>query len=690
MSSGINSLDERVLVLMPSQRDTDRTAQLLGEASLSCAPCANFDELCRELLRGAGAVLLTDEMLAGGLEKPLQRVLLQQSAWSAVPVLLLTRDGANEWSERGVLGGYNHTVVVERPVRKRSLVSALRSALRARRNQYEIRDAILERERQARELRAQEERLRFALSAGRLGSWELDLATTFFACSDICKANYGRPLDAPFTYEDCSASIHPEDRARVQVALEESLANQTPYDIEYRVTWPNGEIHCLMVRGRAVYDASGKPTRIAGVTLDVTEEKRLHDALVESQAELASQAEQLRAADRLKDQFLATLAHELRNPLAPIRTGLSLVCDAKDPEVSHKALGVMQRQVRHMVRLIDDLLDVARIKQGKLELKLERIALASAIEEAIEASMPAVQRAEHTLRTRLTEEALFVDADQTRLAQVISNLLNNASKYTPNGGELELSVRREGTSVVISVSDNGLGVPSECLNDVFQMFNQVDRSLDRAQGGLGIGLALVRTLVEMHGGKVEVQSAGLNRGSTFTVRLPLAPSARAELAAFSEGSLGVHQNDRILVVDDNTDAADLLALMLAQAGYETTAVTDGPTAIEAAQRLTPQIVILDIGLPGMSGYEVAELLRKDARLAGTSLIALTGWGTPEDKRRALAAGFDVHLTKPVAAEDLHAALGRAAAIRQRSSAREPRSPDAETEVLLPPATSSSC
>jgi CheY-like chemotaxis protein len=323
------------------------------------------------------------------------------------------------------------------------------------------------------------------------------------------------------------------------------------------------------------------------------------------------------------------------------------------------------------VRLIDDLLDVARIKQGKIELKRDRIPLATAIEAAIEASLPAVQRAEHTLRTQLSEEALFVDADQTRLEQIISNLLNNASKYTPNGGNIELSVRREGDFVAISVSDNGLGVPSNCLDDVFQMFNQVDRSLHRAQGGLGIGLALVRTLVEMHGGEVKAESAGLNRGSTFTVRLPLVPSESTALSPFSERAPVRGQHDRILVVDDNTDAADLLALMLDKAGYETTAVADGPTAIEAAQRLTPQIVILDIGLPGMSGYEVAELLRKDPRLAGTSFIALTGWGTPEDKRKAFAAGFDVHLTKPVAAEDLHAALGRVAAMRQRSKPREP-------------------
>jgi len=671
----VGSIDERVLVLMPNQRDTDRTAQILGEANIYCDPCADFDQLCREVLRGAGAVLLTDEMLADGFGERFRRVLAQQPAWSGVPVLLVTRDGANEWSERGVLAGYNHTIVVERPARARSLVSAVRSALRARSNQYQIRDAISERDRQARELRAQEERLRFALSAGRLGSWEIELESKTYICSALCKANYGRPVEAPFTYEEYLASIEPADRARVQAALDDSLTNHAPYDVEYRVIWPNGEIHWLMVRGRAVYDSTGKPTRMAGVSLDVTEKKRLHEALVASQAELASQAEQLRAADQLKDEFLATLAHELRNPLAPIRTGLSLVCDSQDSEVSNKALGVMQRQVRHMVRLIDDLLDVARIKQGKLELKRERIPLTRALEAAIEGSMPAVLRSEHTLHTELPEEPLFVDADLTRLAQIISNLLNNASKYTPNGGKIELSARREGDFVAIAVRDNGLGVPRNCLHDVFQMFNQVDRSLHRVQGGLGIGLALVRTLVEMHGGRVEAESAGLDRGSTFTVWLPLAPSDAPEHSALSERAPSGASHGRVLVVDDNTDAADLLAITLNQAGYETTAVADGPTAIEAAQRLVPQIVILDIGLPGMTGYEVAKLMRKDPRLANMALIALTGWGTPEDKRKALAAGFDVHLTKPVAAEDLHDALDRAAALRKRQPAAAPQSAD---------------
>jgi signal transduction histidine kinase/ActR/RegA family two-component response regulator len=657
------AVDERVLVLMPSERDTERTVNLLAEANIAAASCRDVSELCQELHRGAGAVLLTDETLAEDLDKRLEEALRKQPNWSGLPVLLLSRDGAHERVQFGALNGYNQVIIVERPVRTRSLVSALGSALRTRKNQYDIRDAIQERERQARELRVQEERLRFALSAGRLGSWELDLHRQSYDCSDLCKANYGRPLDRPFTYAEQRASIHPDDRERVAAAIEQSLASGRPYDIEHRVLWPNNEVHWLMVRGRAMYDHDGEPTRMAGVSLDVTEHKRLHEALLQSQVELAAQAQQLRAADQLKDEFLATLAHELRNPLAPISTGLSLLTEANEPEIANRTLPIMQRQVRHMVRLIDDLLDVSRITRGKLELKRQRISLASAIEAAIEASLPAIQRAEHTLSTHSSDEPLFVDADPTRLAQVISNLLNNAAKYTPNRGNLELSVRREGSQVAIAVTDNGLGIPKDCLADVFEMFNQVDQSLHRAQGGLGIGLALVRKLVEMHGGSVAAQSPGLNQGSTFTVRLPLsfAPTAISEPAADFRVRAG---KERVLVVDDNDDAAELLALMLKQAGYQTTTVYDGPAALEAAQAVAPQIVILDIGLPSMSGYEVAKRLRADARFAEVALIALTGWGTPQDQRKALAAGFDVHLTKPVAAEELHAALRRATALRR--------------------------
>jgi two-component system, sensor histidine kinase len=545
VNSDEKTWEERVVVLMPNARDTERTVQLLADASLSCMACAEVAGLCREVRKGAGAVLLTDEILLADIDRLLEQTLRAQPAWSALPILLLAREGTGERMQQGTLGTYNNVVVIERPVRTRSLVSAVQSALRARHNQYQIRDAIREHERQAAELKAQDE------------------------------------------------------------------------------------------------------------------------ALQRSQVELAAQADQLRTAARRKDEFLAMLAHELRNPLAPISTALSVLRDCSEPEVLQKTLGVMQRQVRHMVRLIDDLLDVSRITMGKLELKRERIAITSIVEAAIEASLPNMQRAGHELRLNVTEEPLFLDADHTRIAQVLSNLLNNSSKYTGHDGAIQLSVRRHGNHVEITVSDNGLGFPPECLNDIFQMFGQVNRTLDRTHGGLGIGLALVRTLVEMHGGTVDAYSAGHNQGSTFTVRLPLAAGPPIQSDGIVAHPIPKPTEKRVLVVDDNDDAAEMLSLMLEQGGYETMVVHDGPAAIDAAHTLTPDIVILDIGLPGINGYEVAEHIRADASLPDVALIALTGWGSPDDRRKALAAGFDVHLTKPVTAEDLHDALGRASLLRHR-------------------------
>jgi signal transduction histidine kinase/DNA-binding response OmpR family regulator len=661
-------LEERVLVVMPNLRDTQRAVQLLGEADVKCVACSGLHELCAELRSGAGALLLADELMRGDGERLLEAVLREQPPWSTVPIIVLAAERSRADRSYGASEALRGVIIAERPVRARSLVSIVRSALRARRNQYEIREAIRERERQASARMAQDEKLRFALSAGGLGWWELDLANEELTCSEICKATYGRPLDQPFTYAQLLASIHPEDAERVTDAVARSMADNGFYDIEYRVVWPNGELHWVMIRGHAVRARENEPARMVGVSLDVTERERLHDALRLSQAELANQAEQLRTADRLKDEFLATLAHELRNPLAPITTGLALLSETADPKLSHKTLGVMQRQVSHMVRLIDDLLDVSRITSGKLELKRERISLASVLDAAIEGSMPNIERAGHTLRTSLTSEPLFLDADHTRVAQVISNLLNNSTKYTPRGGSIELAARRSGEFVVITVTDDGLGIPPDRLEEVFEMFSQVNRALERSQGGLGIGLALVRTLVQMHGGSVEARSAGRDQGSVFTVRLPLAAADVPVNDRPVPHAVRGPAATRILVVDDNDDAAELLSLMLRKAGHETVVAPDGQSALAAAEALVPDFVILDIGLPGMSGYQVAEQLRKNARYANAGLIALTGWGTPEDRRKALEVGFDVHLTKPVAPADLHDAMQRAALTRQRPPA----------------------
>jgi len=652
------SLAGRVLVLMPTQRDSERTALLLQEASISSVICTELAEMCRELPAGAGALLLSEETIALDTAGQLAGALRAQPAWSAVPVLLLAPEGWDRAAGRAASEVFRTLILVERPVRTRTLISIVRSALRCRRNQYQIRDASSLRERQAAELITQDERLAFALSAGGLGSWDLDLASLELDCSDICKANFGRGPGDGFSYRELQETIHPDDRARVQEAIDCSIETRADYDVEYRVVWPSAEIRWVMLRGRATYDEAGVPRCMIGVSLDVTERKRMHEALQQSEAELACQAEELRRANQRKDEFLATLAHELRNPLAPIRTGMDLLAHPGNEQVRERTLGVMQRQVAHMVRLIDDLLDVSRITRGKLELELERIGLENVVSVAIEASRPLIERKQQVLRVTMSAGPLALDADSTRLAQVLSNLLNNASNYTPAGGLIELSAQRDGECALIQVRDDGAGIPQEHLERVFEMFSQVNRTLERSQGGLGIGLALVRSLVQMHGGTVCAESAGPDRGSTFTVRLPIAHRSEAEPIEASPVTPSQHELRRILVVDDNEDAADLLQLALERAGYQTQKAYDGPAALSAVEVFGPHIVILDIGLPGMSGYDVARALRRDRRFADLGLIALTGWGTPTDRQKAADAGFDLHLTKPVDARGLGHALAQ--------------------------------
>jgi len=666
MTAPAIAASERVLVLMPTARDAERTLALLGEAGIQCESCADLAALCREVRAGAGAVLLTDEPISADAQGQLSETLRAQPAWSALPVLVLAHEGWSKLGQRLAPDMMRNLVIVERPARTRTLVEITSSALRSRRHQYQIRDELVVREQQAAELLAQDERLRFALAAGGLGSWELDLESLDMQCSDICKANFGRPPEQPFSYAQLRESVHPLDRERFASAVDSSIAEGTDYDIEYRVNLPNGEVRWVMVRGRATYDAAGRPRRMAGVSLDVTERKSMLEALQQSKEELARQAEELarqaeelRRAARRKDEFLATLAHELRNPLAPIRTGVEYLARGPSPDDARRTLGVMQRQIGHMVRLIDDLLDVSRITSGKLQLERQRVELATIVDTAVESSRPLIERKGHTLRVSLPDAALVLDADLTRLAQVLGNLLNNSSNYTSAGGLIELSARQDGDGVVIEVRDNGSGIPADRLNDVFEMFSQVNRTLERSQGGLGIGLALVRSLVQMHGGTVSAASPGLGQGSTFTLRLPLAARhpQGARPAPRAEASEKAASEKRVLVVDDNEDAAEMLALVLGQSGYLTKTAYHGRDAIAAAHDWAPQVVILDIGLPDMNGYDVARALRANGHPSSLVLIALTGWGTQDDKQKAMEAGFDFHLTKPVDAADLRRALG---------------------------------
>ena len=384
---------------------------------------------------------------------------------------------------------------------------------------------------------------------------------------------------------------------------------------------------------------------------------RQQQLLAHQRDELRHYADALKEADHRKDEFLATLAHELRNPLAPIRNGLQVLRMQPTGAVSEDVRDMMDRQINHLVRLIDDLLDVSRVSQGKIDLRKTTISLQSALQAAIETSMPLIEAGKHHFTMEAPEAPLWLNADLTRLAQIIANLLNNAAKYTPEGGNINLSVRIEAREVLIAVRDNGLGIPAEMLPKVFELFTQVGRSLDRSQGGLGIGLALVKRLVEMHGGSIDAQSAGPNQGSVFTVRLPLADHMPV---APNKVEIPEPETDpkalRVLVVDDNIASAKTTGWMLELIGYQPTLAHDGLEALAIAKSLIPDAILLDIGLPGMNGYDVCRELRKDPRFKNTILIAQTGWGQEKDRREAKEAGFNHHLVKPVKLEDLSALL----------------------------------
>ena len=376
----------------------------------------------------------------------------------------------------------------------------------------------------------------------------------------------------------------------------------------------------------------------------------------------------LKDADRRKDDFLAVLAHELRNPLAPVRNALEILRATQTPSPQLQwTYDLIDRQVRQMARLVDDLLDVSRIASGKLELRKERIELGAAVRLAVEASRPLIERSGHDLSVQLPEEPLWLEADLARLSQIISNLLNNAAKYTAPGGRIWLNARRTDGHLVIEVGDNGAGIPADKIGSIFEMYSQVGAGNDRTQGGLGIGLALVKRLTELHEGTVEARSDGAGRGSTFLVKLPV-PS-RAPQRVSGDGALGREQRGkrrrRVLVVDDNLDAADSLAMLLTTHGHELRTGYDGEEAVQIALAFQPDVVLMDIGLPKMHGLEAGKRIRA-ARGSDVTLIAITGWGQEEDRRRSQQAGFDYHLTKPVDGEAIARLIDETAPAKRAS------------------------
>lgn len=498
-------------------------------------------------------------------------------------------------------------------------------------------------------LRVSDERYQLAVRGSSAGLWDWDMRTDAMLFSPRFRALLGYDAaEFPDLRSSLTQVIHEDDGEAMRQALSDHLQYDEPYSAEVRLRLKSGEWRWFHLTGMAQKDTRGQPFRMAGSVIDVTERKNAERVLHE--------------ANRAKDEFIATLAHELRNPLAPIRTGLDILrVDGGSGVASARARETMERQLAHMIRLIDDLLDISRINSGKIRLEKARVRLSTAIESAVEASRPAMAAREHALEVEMPAREIELIADGTRIAQTVGNLLLNAAKYTPPGGHVRLKAWQDGAWAVIEVRDDGVGIPPAMLDTIFTLFTQVGRTLERAQGGLGIGLYLVRSLVELHGGTVRATSDGPGRGSTFTVRLPCLVAGLAD----DETRPGEQQVTgpaglKVLVVDDNVDAAETLCTVLEMTGRSAMPVYDGESVIGAAREFAPDVVLLDIGLPKMSGYDVARQLRSDERFARVMIVAVTGWGNDADRRRSSEAGIDAHLTKPVDLQSLEPLLARLA------------------------------
>ncbi|WP_254508733.1 hybrid sensor histidine kinase/response regulator [Anatilimnocola floriformis] len=505
-------------------------------------------------------------------------------------------------------------------------------------------------------LRASELQRQLALESGELGTWNIDPANRALKSDERFRVIYsGRSND--LTYEQAFACIHDDDREKVReaVAAAIDIDNPAPYSSEYRVVHVDGSVRWVGAKGRANFGIrDGHKTLLSfdGVVVDITSERQMADELRELAANLSE-------VDRRKNEFLAMLAHELRNPLAPMRNALQLV-KVSDGHQLQVATDMMDRQINQMVRLVDDLLDVSRISMGKIELRRDRVLLAPIIQQAIESCRPLIDSAKHQLSVHLPTQPIYLNADAVRLTQVFTNILSNACKYTNAGGEIAVFVTLGEAEVAVAVKDSGVGISADMLERVFQMFTQVDESLEKSQGGLGIGLSLVKTLVEMHAGSVIGKSEGPGKGSEFIVRLPILSGTFGSSEKAAPPAASHAKALRILIVDDNRDAASSLAMLLKITGNTLQLAHDGEEAVQVAEAFRPQLILLDIGLPKMNGYEVARIIRKQPWGRDIKLVALTGWGQEEDRLKSAEAGFDVHLVKPADYEVLKKLLAETA------------------------------
>jgi signal transduction histidine kinase/CheY-like chemotaxis protein len=513
---------------------------------------------------------------------------------------------------------------------------------------------VTDRRRAEHALRRSEEQLRLAVRAADMMAFEWDIEAGRFTRLGESPAAAALPHERRVA--DVLQRVHPEDRRAVLARVRAVLRRQTDLFVSehrFRERLDAGW-RWLRVHGRIAHDAQGRPRTMLGLALDITAQK-------EASVRIEGLLDDLREADRRKDAFLATLAHELRNPLAPLRNALEIQRLAgNDPARARSAQTIMDRQLRQMVRLLDDLLDVSRITRNRLELRREAVELAAVLGQAVETVRPHIEARRQQLSVSLPDRAVLLHADLTRLAQVFSNLLDNASKYTPAGGSIEIAARAASPGeIAVTVKDEGVGITAGDLPRLFDMFYRAG-SAGPDPGGVGIGLSLARGLVELHGGAIDAYSDGPLQGAQFRVRLPVMADAPRSIALASDpDALPVlDQPCRIVLADDNVDGGDSLCVLLRLAGAQVHLARDGADALRAIESARPDVAVLDIGMPEMDGYEVARRVRASEQGGELRLIALTGYGQDEDRRRALEAGFDAHLVKPVEPRQLLAVIGR--------------------------------
>jgi PAS domain S-box-containing protein len=480
-------------------------------------------------------------------------------------------------------------------------------------------------------------------------AWIKNHVGQYIFANDAAEKAFQIPLAE--LYGKTDEQVFPPDTASQFRANDRiALASNAGFTTTETLAHTDGVLHHSLVSKFPIWDAVGSFSGIGGVAIDITER-------VIAEGKLLEATERLREADKRKDEFLAMLAHELRNPLAPIRTGLQVLRrSGNQNQVAERIQDIMERQVEHLVRLVDDLLEASRIARGKIKLKIERVSLAAAVRHAVDISRDLIDANELELRVALPDDPLFVDGDPVRLAQIFSNLLNNAAKFTNPGGRVEIAGQRIADEAVVSVTDTGVGISKDMLPRVFDLFSQSNCTLDRTHGGLGIGLALVRELVELHRGKVEASSEGEGKGSRFVVRLPLLTSAQPNAPQPQRAMHAGRSARRVLVIDDARDVGDSLALLLAMLGAEVRIAYSGAEGLAVCAEFEPELILLDIGMPEMDGFETARRLREQGAGRKAMLVALTGWGEEETRRRVYEAGFDRHLTKPANLERIEALL----------------------------------